>query len=129
MNLLGKHTSDRHAEFARYQRLELAANHLGGELGDARLKRRIDAPHQDAPHTVIAGQHRLPGHIRRAIDNQRIALALLKDRFPVEHRLAGGNHFDMRQHRQHPVAHFLLKTVHDRQHDDERGHSERDSGH
>ncbi len=35
---------------------------------------------------------------------------------------------DMRQHRQHPVPDFLLESVHHRQHDDQRGDTERNAG-
>ena len=40
---------------------------------------------------------------------------------------APGEHLDVREHRQHPVAHFLLESVHHRQHDDQRGDAQRDT--
>ena len=38
-------------------------------------------------------------------------------------------HLDVRDHRQHAVAHLLLEAVHHRQHDDQRRHAERDAEH
>ena len=44
-------------------------------------------------------------------------------------RGAGYVEFDVRQHRQHAVAHFLLEAVHDRQHHDQGGDAQRDARH
>jgi hypothetical protein len=44
-------------------------------------------------------------------------------------RAAGRKNLDVRDHAEHAVAHFFLKTVHHRQHDDERRHPERDAQH
>ena len=56
-------------------------------------------------------------------------LRLGGQRLPVANAAFRVEHLHVREHRQHPVAHFLLEAVHHRQHDDQRGDAERDPGH
>ncbi len=46
-----------------------------------------------------------------------------------QRRAARLEHLDMRDHRQHAVAHLLLEAVHHAEHDDQRGHAQRDAEH
>ena len=103
---------------------------LGGEVGDGRLFLRRDAADDDAAHVVAARDQRLRGNERRGADDLGILPRLVGDPAPVDEAgTAGVAQLDVGDHRQHPVAHFLLEAVHDRQDDDQRGDAEGDAEH
>ena len=58
-----------------------------------------------------------------------ILARLLGGQLPVGHAPAGVKDLDVREHRQHAVAHLLLKAVHHRKHDDQGRDAERDAEH
>ena len=106
--------------------LSLAARSVTVASPAATMPRTIDAA-----HVVAARDQRLRGDERRRADHLRVAprLRSRSRRQSGERRAAGVAHLDVRDHRQHPVAHFLLEAVHHRQHDDQRGDAERDAEH
>ena len=104
---------------------------LRGQVGDCALPRpaRCRAPARRASSSPRASSA-CAGDERRRADHLRVRARLRRGGLPVGQRAAVRiEHLDVRDHAQHAVAHFLLEAVHHRQHDDQRGHAERDAEH
>ncbi len=117
------------AEVARHEIGQLAALHFLADVGNFRLERRLDAAQRDAAHGVLAREQRLRFDIRRRADHFLVLARFLGGQLPVGHRPGRRKDFDVREHRQHAVAHFFLEPVHHRQHHDQRRDAERDARH
>ena len=102
---------------------------LAGDIGNVGFFRWHDATHDDATHDVVAGDERLSDYIGGGTGHVWMFTDAGGGSLPVRQRAVDVLYFDMRQNRQHPVAHFFLETVHDGQDDDERGDAQRDTGH
>ena len=121
--------AENHAERARHQRLQ-ALHVVGGQVGDLAFEGRIDAAHQRALDVVTAPEQRLGGDKRRRADDVRILARLAqRERHVDQRRAVGREDFDVRDDAEHAVAHLFLKAVHHAEHDDERGHAQRDAQH
>jgi hypothetical protein len=118
------------AERAARQAREGAVAQAGRERRDVGFDRRIDAAHHRAAHLVAARDQHLRGDERRGTDDLAVALRRRRGGAPVGQRAAAGVvQLDVRDDAQHAIAHFLLKAVHHRQHDDQRRDAERDAEH
>ena len=83
-------------------------------------------PRMSSPRAISA----CDGDERRGADHLRVAARLARRPAPVGERGAAGvAHLDVRDDREHAVAHFLLEAVHHRQDDDQRGDAEGDAEH
>ena len=126
--LVGQHPPDDDAEAARRERGEAAFDHLPRHVGNLRLDGRHNAAHQRTTHRLVAGDDDLPGHEGCSPRDVVVAAQLLGQWLPVQ-RAVDVVDLHMREHRQHPVADFLLKAVHHRHDDDECRHAQRNAGH
>ena len=126
--LVGQHPPDDDAEAAWRERGQAAFDHLPRHVGNLRLDGRHDAAHQCTAHRLVAGNDDLPGHEGCGPRDVVVATQLLGQRLPVQ-RAIDVVDLHMREHRQHPVADFLLEAVHHRHDDDECRHAQRDAGH
>ena len=114
------------------RRVERRVLQLRGEVGDRRLRRSASMPRTIAPRIVVAARRSAPARRRRAPRRSPRDCAAPRPRWRCQSGSAAPSrveHLDVRDHRQHAVAHFLLEAVHHRQHDDQRGHAERDAEH
>src|SRR5574337_609302 len=103
---------------------------LGRERGHRRLLRGRDAANDRGVHLVAARHQRLRRHEGRGADHFRVLPRLRRDAAPIGQRATAGVHdLDVRDHRQHAVAHLLLEAVHHAEHDDQRRHAEPDAEH
>ena len=125
----GQFLADGDVEGAGLQVAELAVAELAGDIGNVGFFRWHDATHDDATHDVVAGDERLSDYIGGGTGHVWMFTDAGGGSLPVRQRAVDVLYFDMRQNRQHPVAHFFLETVHDGQDDDERGDAQRDTGH
>ncbi|MCY1530400.1 hypothetical protein D9M68_655850 [compost metagenome] len=130
---VGQLVAQHHAEAARLQVGELARDHLPGQVRHIAFGLRIDSAHLHAPQSLPAHQHALRRHERRAGLDFRVLLGRRGKLLPFfQHAFRHGPwdiELNVRQHRQHAVAHFFLETIHDRQHDDQGGDAQRDARH
>ncbi len=116
-------------EFARLEIIETALLDLAGHIRHLRLLSRQDTAYRHAAQHAVAHQHGLCIDIGRSADHFLVLERLFGDLFPVRHGAGRIEHLDMRQHRQHAVAHVFLEAVHHRQHHDQRSHAQGDAGH
>ena len=102
----------------------------GGQVGHFGLVVGIDTAHQRALHVLAARQQGLRGHEGRGAHHLRLLAGLGQGaRHVGQRRAAGGKNLDVRDHAEHAVAHFFLKTVHHREHDDQRRHTQGNAQH
>ena len=87
----------------------------------------MHAAHEARPQVRTGREHALDLHVRRNADNVVVGFKPALEIRPVGN--AGDRLSDrrMRTHAQQPRAKFGLETVHDRQDDDQRGDSKRDT--
>jgi hypothetical protein len=102
---------------------------MRAEVGNPVFERRIDAAHERAPIDLARRQHRLSEHVGRGVAHMRIGLRCPRHDPPVSQRPAEGADLDVRSDRQDARAQLLLEAVHDRQHDDQRSHTQGDTEH
>ncbi len=130
---VGQLVAQHHTEATGLQVGKLARHHLPRQVGHIAFGLRIDAAHLHAPQGLPAYQHALRRHERRARLDGRILFSGGSELLPFfQHQLrhrARNIELDMRQHRQHAVAHFLLEAVHHGQHHDQGSDAQRDARH
>nr|GEU28183.1 hypothetical protein [Tanacetum cinerariifolium] len=114
---------------ARLQGVEAALAHLLHHVRHLRLQRGLHAADDGGLEHVAAHQHALDFGKRGGAGYFRILAGCQRLLAPVGHLATHVEQFDVGQHRQHAIGDFLLEAVHDRQHDDQGGHAERDAGH
>jgi len=110
------------------QRSQAAGNHVLAEPGHRVLQRRIDAAHQRAGHVATLEQGLLLDE-RCGADDFRVAPGQFDQFGPVLERPIPGRDRGMRNHAQDALAQFLLEAVHHRDHGDQDGHADGDTGH
>ena len=100
------------------------------QIGHLAFARRINAAHDGALHVLTACNQALRCHKRRCAHHLRVLPCLLYGGVYIHHGLAiGRKDFDVRDHAEHAVAHFLLEAVHHTQHNDQRCHAQRNAEH
>ncbi|MNI56183.1 hypothetical protein D3C73_1111740 [compost metagenome] len=113
---VGQFVAQHHAEAAGFQVGQLARHHLARQVRHVAFGGRVDTPYLHAPQRLAAYQHALRRHEGRAGLDLGVLLGGGGKLLPLlKHQLgqgAGDVEFDVRQHRQHAVAHFFLKPVH-----------------
>ena len=101
-----------------------------GQVGDGGFVGRRDAAHDGRAHVLAARHQRLRRDEGRGADHLRVLPRLRCGGAPVgQRRAARLEDLDVRDDRQHAVAHLLLEAVHDAEHDDQRGHAQADAEH
>eukprot|EP01022_Parablepharisma_sp_SALTPOND_P029462 TRINITY_DN735_c0_g1_i1.p1 TRINITY_DN735_c0_g1~~TRINITY_DN735_c0_g1_i1.p1 ORF type:complete len:1397 (+),score=453.90 TRINITY_DN735_c0_g1_i1:9191-13381(+) len=121
--------TDDDIEFTGLERIETALLDLLGHIRDLGFFLGHDTAHHHAAQGVVARDHGLCRHVGGRAQHFLVLEGLFGHRLPIMHGAGSVEHLDMRQHREHAVADFLLEAVHDREHHDQRGHAQRDAGH
>ena len=120
--------ADHHAEFAGLQIVQAALADVLGQDRYLALFCRIDAVNLDRLHQPAMREHALQLGIGCRGLHMRIGHGLVRQGAPVGDRLGSVEH-GVRHHAENARAHFLLETVHHRQHHDHRQHTERQTDH
>ena len=123
---------------------QFATQHDPPRTGRKRLKRRIDgetaqsaegrlvgfkAQQLNARNGIRRAQHALPIDIRRRRLDLRVHQGGGAQFTPFAQFTGGAVKAAVGQHAEYSLAHDLVETVHDRQHDHQQGHRGRDSQH
>ena len=120
--------TDHHAELTGLQVVQAALVDVLGQDRHFALLGRIDAVNLDRLHQPAMRQHAFQFGIGRSCLHLRIGHSLVCQCTPVGNRLGAIEH-GVRHHAENARAHFLLETVHHRQHHDHRQHAERQADH
>src|SRR5262245_18465405 len=123
----GELASKNDAELTRFEGVQAAVTHVLADLGDFLFLFRHDSPNEDAMHFGSVGEQALARNKRRRRYDLRMAGRHGLHLLPVGELPSHPADLNVRGDRQYPGADLALKTVHDRQHRDERGHAEGDA--
>ena len=117
------------AKSTRHQPRQHRLLRATGHVGDLRLQRRSDAAHQRAFHVLAPRQQRLHADEGRSAYDLGVGAGLADGLRGIGQCAFGAVNLNVRDHAEHAVAHFFLEAVHHAEHNDQRGHPQRDAQH
>ena len=124
---MGEVASEQDAEAAGLEDVErFDALKVLRDVAHAGFRLGIDALDHRAANDAARVEQALALHVGRGRNYLGILHDVGGDALPVGHGTRAVRDLDVRNDAEHAVADLLLEAVHDGEHDDERGHAERD---
>src|SRR5690606_19279052 len=120
----GQITPEHNAEAPPFKLVQRAGTHVFSEIRDALFVVRQYTAHQRTAHSISERQHALLLHIRRGGQHRRMLQSFSCNRMPVSQIPLISGDLHMRCNAKDARAQFFLKTVHHRQHDNQRRHAQ-----